>query len=645
MKILLVLPNFGEGRGYNFPLGIAYISSSLKQAGHEVECINLHHVEGRSYDQVRRAAQRFQPDLCATGGLSSHYHLIAEILQAAKDGHPPVVTVGGGGLVTAAPDWVVGHMPMDIGVIGEGEETMVDLARVLEARDRIGAVPGLVWQGADGRAQRTEARKTLKDLDQLPWPDLESFDVEKMVEEQVTSDSFSFDLLDDPRSVPMVASRSCPYKCTFCFHPTGQVYRQRGLDDFFNELEFNIERFGINMVEVLDELFAYKRPRMEEFCRRIKDYGVKWWTSLHVRVVEPDVIDIMRDAGCVVVGYGIENVHETILGSMQKKSTEEMINHALKSTFGKGLAVRGNLIFGDPEETLETANYTLDWWARNRAWQISLVPLQVLPGSPVYKRVVAEGRMEDDPAAVTQWHQNVTRMDNETYARLMGRVNLFDYGLLRPAKIHAFEESASPGRDGNPQYDIAFDCVHCGGRNEFHNVLPTREKFQRFRFACRHCGAYSDVRNLARPPWRDPEAAALLQQGIQARTESRTLEAMQLLRKAAAWTPGDGGVDLPEEAVLASFMLGNMLLVAKDVKGAIHLLSRAVMARPFDANLHAGLASALLQEGSHGAARLHAQQARLLAAEDLPENLAQTLDGLDRAVAAMAAVDPAPRYI
>ncbi|GAB6052365.1 hypothetical protein JCM17960_11850 [Magnetospira thiophila] len=645
--MLLVLPNFGEGRSYNFPLGIAYISSSLKAAGHEVHCINMNHQAEGATGFVREAVKRLDPDLIATGGLSSHILRVKEILAAAKAEKPGIITVGGGGLVTAAPDWVATKLPMDIGVIGEGEETMVELARILEARDDIGQVNGIVWAGPDGRAVRTPERKPNKELGQLPWPDLEGFEVEKLVEAQVTSDSFAFHLLDNPRSVPMVASRSCPYKCTFCFHPTGRVYRQRDLDDFFAELDHLIDRYDINMVEVLDELFAYKRPRLEEFCARIKQYKINWWTSLHVRVVEAEVTDMMRDAGCVAVGYGIENVNDIVLDSMAKKSTQAMVDNALAVSFGKGMAVRGNIIFGDPAETLETANYSLDWWANHRPYQISLIPLQVLPGSPVYKRAVKEGWLEDDPEAIAAWSQNVTRLDDATYSRLMTRIGVFEHTLLRAAPVLRFEESASRRHPDKPRYDMEYECVHCGEHNEMNRVEPSPGQFQHFRFACRHCGAFNDIQNLSRQPWSDPEMGQLLRQGMAARTAGQTAQAKALWQQAATRTPGEGGINLPEESILAAYNLGHLYLIEGKIPEAVHYLALALLPRAFDPAFHAAFAAALMREGAHSAAKLHLDQARLLAdrADIVPDSLQQTLAGLDKGLSLALARQGTPKYL
>lgn len=644
MKFLLVLPNFGEGYAYNFPLGIAYVSSALKRAGHQVSCMNLNHEPGSDVDAVARAVRELDPDAFATGTVSTFYSRVHDYFAAAKSVKPEIVTIGGGGLVSGAPGAMVRRLPMDFGVLGEGEETIVKLARCLEDRGDPQTVNGLVYLGADGAPVFTPERAPIRDLATLAWPDFEGFDVDRLVDEQTNSDNLFYEMADHPRSLPMIASRSCPFKCTFCFHPTGRIYRQRPLDDFFAELEFLIERYRINMVDILDELFAYKRDRLEEFCARIKGYGVKWWTALHVRVVEPDVIDMMRDAGCVMVSYGLENVHEAILSGMEKKSTQPMIERAMAATFGKGMAIRGNFLFGDPAETEETANYTLDWWARHRHYQISLIPLLILPGSPVYQRAVAEGRLKDDPTSIETWKANVSQLDDEVFARMTRRLYVFSTTLLLPARIVEAEWLETEGRDGRPRYALTSVCPRCGERTTVQGVGGPSIRAMSSRRACRTCGAYADIENPGWRPYHSPQARALLEQGLALRREGRHAEAMRAFQGAttAPCHPASGRYS--EEAILAFHEIATLHAEAGNVREEVSGMELVLVQKPFDPRYHLAFAMSVLREGSHGAARLHVDQARILAEYKELSALLPIIDETEDLVRRLTPDNASPRY-
>lgn len=613
-KFLLVLPYFGRGRGYDFPLGIAYVSGALKAAGHEVRCLNLNHETPPVENAVAEAVAAFDPDVCATGTLSPYYRAAETILVTARRVKPGILTVLGGGLLTASPEKVMAGLGADFGVIGEGERTVVELAEALGGGRRMEGVDGLILRDGRGETRRTRPRAVERDFGSLPWPDFEGFGIEWMLDRQASTDRSFFHRLDQPRCLPMVSSRSCPFDCTFCFHPTGRIYRERPLDDFFAELDHLVARYRINMIEILDELFAIKSARVEEFCHRIKPYGLRWSASLHTTTVTERTVETMVDAGCTLIGLGLESVHPAVLKSMNKKTSQAKIERALDAGFGKGVAIRGNFIFGDPAETLETANFTLDWWARHPKYRISLIHLQILPGSPVYEEAARRGTIPDDPSL--NWNQgtNVTALDDRTYLRLRNRTGVFSAAMVVPAEILSFDE-APDGGDGRRRHRIRWRCPFCAAENDFRDVALDRpDFFQGLDLSCRTCGAFASIENRARAPWRHPEAEAHLARGRKMRKEGRRDEAIRELKAAASVPVPADQFDRPAASLEALLILGEMLLEVGRTEEAADLLGFAVQRKAFDPLYHLAFASALLREGCLAAAAMHHRQAELVSA-------------------------------
>ena len=219
---------------------------------------------------------------------------------------------------------------------------------------------------------KTPARNAIRDIDSISWPNFDIFDINKSIDRQSPLDHHFFqnNIDNNPRSIDIITSRSCPFMCTFCFHPVGKKYRERNVDDVISEIKTYIKKYNINMISILDELFSLRRDRLLEFCKKIRPLNLQWMIQLHVRSASFEVLNALKSAGCVYISYGIESANDEVLGSMQKKTTVTEINKALKVTVDNRVGIQGNLIVGDTEETIYSANESMKWWANNRKYSI-----------------------------------------------------------------------------------------------------------------------------------------------------------------------------------------------------------------------------------------------------------------------------------
>lgn len=608
MKILLLLPRLisGAGRFYEFPIGLAYVSAALKQAGHDVACVNLNHDPRPDDAVVAEAVRTHDPDMCGSGTLSSLLTTAKVCLDAARRAKPSIINVAGGGMVSSAPDIAAHVVDLDYGVIGEGEETVVELADALERGADPSGVAGLVMRG--GRL--TPERPPIRDLDALAWPDYEGFGIEEYLARQSSAEYWFFQSVAEPRSIPMVSSRSCPFRCTFCFHPSGSCYRRRTLDGFFAELDHLVGRFGINMLNLQDELFSLQKDRILEFCERIAPYGLKWVVSLHFKVVDGEVLDAMKAAGCHHVGLGVESASDTILASMRKRTTRAQIERGLERIYDRRMGIQGNLIFGDEAETVETANETLHWWARNRRYQLNLMRLSVLPGSTLFDRAV--GGADIEKRVDLLWHpgRNVTGMDDRTYHTMIRRITAFNESLLLPARVLRFDPCAG----SDEHYDVEWECPRCGHVNAFpHRSVHKQIEFQNLRMVCRECHSRFDVQNLARRPFAHPDADAGLERADALRAAAKPGEAAAIYRRIVAEVDERRGYERPRAMVEAARALAMMTLeFGGDATEAANLMADVMIQRAYDPSCHADTARAYIAEGSFGAARAHLEQVLML---------------------------------
>ncbi len=496
MKFLIVIPRFIDRLGdyYDFPLGLAIISAVLKRDGHAVEVLNLNHCFTEDVgEQLRQAIDERGAGVVCCGGLSAHYHAIMDVVNGARGAEKDVTLILGGGIISSEPELMTAELDADYAVIGEGELTMADLARALSAGEDATQLLGTLHKTASGRVIRNAPRPNIEDLNYVPFPDYEGFGVDDYLSFQRPSDNVYMNVQDEPRLLPVILSRSCPYQCTFCFHPLGNKYRRSSLDNFFDQVDVLVKKYKINMLAVLDELFSLNKENMIEFCERMKPYNLKWIAQLRVDQVSREMLEMLKDCGLFYISYGLESTSEVVLKSMKKHITAKQIEDALALSREIGIGIQGNFIFGDPAETLVTARETIDWWEKHYFYHINLTALIPYPGSQVYDYCLEQGLIQDKMEFVKKGCPSLN----------MTALNNIDYGTIyaeardAQAKNRQFAKNISAVQTGHDSYKAAhaysltMTCPHCDTVNVYNNF--SCNELGAFKIVCRHCHQRSDV--------------------------------------------------------------------------------------------------------------------------------------------------------
>ena len=183
MNQLIVVPRIVNtvGDWYQFPLGIAYISSSWRKTGFNLFTANLNNLEGDAYSILKGLIEDHDIRIVLTGGLTGQYGAIKAILSNAKKINKDMITVVGGGIITSAPEHAMQALEFaDYGIIGEGEIITSELCTALENGADIRTVAGVVYKSATGYV-RTSIQVAPVHLDQLPFPDYKSFGLEQLL--------------------------------------------------------------------------------------------------------------------------------------------------------------------------------------------------------------------------------------------------------------------------------------------------------------------------------------------------------------------------------------------------------------------------------------------------------------------------------
>jgi len=296
-------------------------------------------------------------------------------------------------------------------VRNEGELTIGELVEALLSGDSAEGIKGISWR-KDGVPVRNETRELCENMTDLPYPDWSIFPLRR----------YSSLARRHDYCLPIMTSRGCPYNCTFCYKGVyGNQLRMRESKDVVDEWQFLIERYGAREIAVLDDNFTMWPDRATDICNLLVKRGlsrVPWSTTNGIRVnhASPEVLALMKRAGCYRVYFGIESGVQRILDSLDKRITLEQVEAAVAAGKQAGLEVGGYFMLGNVGETAADMDATIDYALGLDLDIVQFTIATPYPGTVMYDQVREGGRF-----LIDSWE------DLATYGRLV-----FQMGELKP---------------------------------------------------------------------------------------------------------------------------------------------------------------------------------------------------------------------
>jgi len=507
-KILIVIPRYSITNNnftneinynYNFPLGLGYISSVLKQTDYHVDCLNLNHHKGYIEDIVTNALCKHNYDYVCTGHVSAGYRIIEKIINTVHIHKSRPKTILGGIIVTSEPELMFNSLNPDYIVIGEGENTIIELLEYLEHKGNIEEVDGIGYRDKNDNIVFTKQRKPITDLSILPIPDFEGFEFEKKLKHQHTNDNYFNNVFDIPRAYPIMGSRGCPFQCSFCYHYNKFI--ERTIISIMEELNIMVKQYKINTVVLYDDCFSTSTERIYEFCEGINKlkkeitWDLKWTCAMTVKTLDKEILKMMKDSGCDVIGYGFESYSSSVLKSMKKPITPQLIDHALHETLDAGIALAANFIFGDIAETTETSNETLEYWKKNCKGQVAIFLIMPYPGSAIYNHCIEKGIIKDkldfikNDIIVTTFNMTNT-MTCDEFEQLKNKMANY----WKSYQKHVVPLSIKQQRKNT--YTLKIKCPFCKKINVYNNCFIENKLMFGFNLICRSCPMRFEVESF-----------------------------------------------------------------------------------------------------------------------------------------------------
>jgi anaerobic magnesium-protoporphyrin IX monomethyl ester cyclase len=381
-----------------FPLiGLAYMAAALEKSGHEVTAIDCP-ARGMTHEGLKQEIARLEPDIVGITSMTVTFPAAVEAACIIKQSCPTALVVLGGPHATVRDEQTLNEQKeVDVVVRGEGEQTMLELAHHVSNPKKmsLNKVAGITFR-KNGQVVRTPDRPFIQNLDEIPRPAYEYFELSKYR---------YFGKL----TLPIMASRGCPFQCAYCLASkmSGKHVRTRSTKNVVDELEWLKDVHGADAVTFHDPTFTLDRDRTRDLCEEMKrrHIDLPWDCSTRVDQVSKKILAKMRAAKCQTVGLGVESNSQKILNAMKKGTTVEQNERAVKWAKEVGLSFGLFLIIGYPGETVDTLKESLDFVRRTEPDDVFISFATPYPSTEFYDRVKEMGwKMSTDWSR----HDNVT---------------------------------------------------------------------------------------------------------------------------------------------------------------------------------------------------------------------------------------------
>ncbi len=403
MKTLLINPPMYDQRKYGKPfilpygppLGIAYLASTLEKHGFEVRAIDMFDY---SWDKVKQTLKEEQPDVIGITCLTEQRASPLELARLSKTMNKDCVVIMGGIHPTIMYEQILEHWPVDIIILGEGEETIKELMTCLEGKKIFGDVHGIAYKH-EGKTIKTPPRRLIENLDDIPFPAYKYFDFEKYTRYEILKGIWNNKPLRNLRFVPVISTRGCVGSCQFCSTPFfWQKWRTRSAKNVVDEMELLTRDFGCGFFNFADDIFTVNKNRVIDLCKEIiqRKLDIIWDCETRVNFIWDDMLEWMMRAGCYCISFGVESASETVLKAIKKKTTPQQIAHAFQLTKQVGMKTKMLLMVGNPGEDDTTVNDTVRMIETVRPDFVSVSEAMVLPGTELYESAKQKGFVSDD---------------------------------------------------------------------------------------------------------------------------------------------------------------------------------------------------------------------------------------------------------
>ncbi|MFQ5963095.1 MAG: B12-binding domain-containing radical SAM protein [Candidatus Scalinduaceae bacterium] len=384
---------------YAPPLALCSLAAVTREVGYETIIIDSQ-VENLNHEDSLNRIEAFSPQVVGITSTTSTFLSAAELASMIKRSNSDTVVVAGGVHISALPrESLLNHKDIDIAVLGEGEETIIELMDVLKDGRDLREVKGIVCRNSE-EITFTEDRLLIKDLDSLPlpaWDLLPNFPDAYNVQAQSVANF---------PSTSVCTSTGCTGKCTFCDRRIfGSKIRAHSAEYVIKMIKDLYYNYGVRDIQFEDDNFMLLRTRLLKMCEMLKEekMDITWSCQARVDMVKLETLRKMKETGCWMILYGVESGSKKVLDLMKKGISKEKIEKAVDITHKARIMCKGFFITGFLNEDKNTLRETYDFIEKTKLDDISLHYYTPFPGSKAYEMAHKHGTVKGDISDMTYY--------------------------------------------------------------------------------------------------------------------------------------------------------------------------------------------------------------------------------------------------
>ena len=376
------------------PLGLLNLAAVTRQAGIETAIVDAE-AQGLSYEQAITKALSHNPSVVGVTAVTLSISNAAKFAAGVKAADSTVKVAIGGPHLSAVPEETMRRYPeFDVGSIGEGEVTVLELMEAFRGKRAFDSVNGLILRD-ENCTYRTPPREYLSSLDHLPF---QAWDLLERFPEIYTPPAHSFGRLP---VAALYTTRGCPARCTFCSKNVfGSKIRFFSADYVLEAIRRLIKEYGIRELKFYDDNMTFSQERFYAICEGMirEKMDVTWTCVSRVDLVNEEMLKLAKRAGCWQISYGLEAASPRLLEFVKKGTNLEKVRRALHATHKAGIRTRGYYMAGLPTQTKKELEDTIRFALKEYVDDFQMHLFVPFPGAQITEGIEQYGEVIGD------WH-------------------------------------------------------------------------------------------------------------------------------------------------------------------------------------------------------------------------------------------------